>query len=210
MINLLPPTIRVERMFGKRNVSLLGYFLGLAVASLLVFGVMTVSVQFVGSDETSIRAEIDDNQTKIVLLESKTSDLSKVVAKLTTVNKLVDTNVKFSELIPQIGSLLPQGSVINGLSLNGGITDPLTLNVDITTAQLAAVLQSNLVDSDLFEAADISSISPKSSDNQYKFSTAISLSFTGSADAKKKTASAARAASEAAKSSQDSSNGGAN
>jgi len=108
---------------------------------------------------------------------------------------LFDSSIVFSELVPQIGSLLPQGTIINSLALTGGETDPLTLDVNLSGANLAPVLQSNLIQSELFEAADVNSITPLgNTDTIYQFNASVSVSFTGSAEAKRKIAAQAAAA----------------
>ena len=102
-------------------------------------------------------------------------------------------------MIPRIGSLLPEGMVLNGLSLTGGKTSPLQLDVDMTSPGLAAVVQQNLVNSDLFEAADIGTITSKGSGTSsskpgvksYQYGATISVSFKGTAAAKKAAAAAA-------------------
>ena len=117
-----------------------------------------------------------------------------------------ESSIKFSNLIPQIGSILPEGVVLNALSLTGGKTDPLVLDVDLKSADLAPIFARNITQSPLFEAADIASITPKgvatdSNAPAYGFSASVSASFKGTAEAKRKQAAqeAAKAAQEAQK-----------
>ncbi len=205
MINLLPTDELVERKYGRRNKILASYVAYLLVTAGLVASILVGSLRFVGSNEPLLRKQLEENEAQSAILESKVAELGKVTQRLTTTNKLFDSAISFSELIPKIGSLLPQGSILNGLSLNGGKTDPLSLEVDLYSADLAPILQSNLINSDLFEAADINSITSIADDTSvYKFSASVSASFTGSADAKKKIAAAAAAAEAAAKAKTDS------
>jgi hypothetical protein len=102
---------------------------------------------------------------------------------------LYSGEVKFSELIPQIGSLLPNGAVLNSLSLAGGKASPLQLDVDLESQDLAAVFQQNLVNSDLFSAADISAIvskgeSTSKTQKSYPFGATLTATFTGAPPAK--------------------------
>jgi cell division protein FtsL len=195
MINLLPQNIREERQFGRRNRLLFSYVVALLVTAGLVAAVLVGSIGFVGRDEAKIKQEIADSQNKVLNLEGEIKDLSSVATRLTAVDRLYESSISFSELIPEIGSLLPQGSVINGLSLAGGNTDPLTLDVNLISADLAPVLQQNLIQSELFEAADVNSITPRGDDTDaYKFGASVSVSFTGTAEAKRKIAAQAAAA----------------
>lgn len=207
MINLLPTHIKEERAYGRRNRTMLTYSVSLIVTAGIIAAVMAVSMQFVSSDEATLRSEIASSEVEIAALQSNIQEIENVSTRLQTAKKLSDSSVKFSNLIPQIGSILPEGVVLNALSLTGGKTDPLILDVDLQSADLAPVLARNLVESDLFEAADIASLTPKGAAtdsatiSSYSFSASVSASFTGTADAKRKQAAqeAAKAAADAQK-----------
>jgi len=199
MINLIPEEIRLERQYGRKNRILVGYVLALLTTALLVATVMIGSRQFFGTNDSSIKTEIEQNNATISQLQSKTADINTTVARLDTVNKLYDSGISFSELVPKIGSLLPEGTVLNALSLTGESTDTLNLDVDLERPELAAILVTNLIDSKLFEAADIGNINPKGAEgDRYLYGTSVRVSFVGSAEAKRKAAAAQTAAAEAA------------
>jgi len=199
MINLIPNELRLERLYGRRNRQLVTVIVVFLAAALMVALIMIGSLRFVGADESSLITSIEENELLIAELELQTNDLSKVSSRLDSTYKLYQNSIAFSELIPEIGSLLPQGSVINGLSLTGGNTDPLDLDVSLVSADLVPVLLKNLKDSELFEAADVIVISPGGSNNNYEYGASVSVSFTGSAEAKRKAAAAAAAAAAATK-----------
>lgn len=207
MINLLPSETRIERQFGRKNRMLIGYATSLLTTAILVAVVMIGSLQFFGTDEAALKSEIEQNNITITSLQSKTADINQTVARLDTVNKLYDSGVSFSELVPKIGSLLPEGTVLNALSLTGESTDTLNLDVDLERPELSATLVKNLIDSELFEAADIGNINPKGSEGEkYRYATTVRVSFVGSAEAKRKAeaATAAAAAEAAAKAAESS------
>lgn len=204
MINLLPNSAREEHSYGRRNRKLLALvFLG-AFTAVGVGAIMYLTLVFVGSEQQDIQSNIDSNQTLVTALEGQTADVAKVAARLDTTYKLYDKSIKFSEVIPQIGSLLPKGTIIDSLSLTGGSTDPLALSVSAASPDLIPVLQKNLIESELFEAADVLNIAPIGG-TDYAYTASISASFTGSAEAKRKAAAAAAAAQAAA---EEASSGG--
>lgn len=194
MINLIPNASREEHVYGRRNRRLAALVLLIAFAAISVVAIMYISVGFVSSEQANVQKEIDDNKLVIAKLESQTNEVDKVAARLDTTYRLFEKSIKFSEIVPEIGSLLPTGTIIDGLSLTGGSTDPLALSVSATSPDLIPVLQKNLVESEIFEAADVISITPGGSAENYNYSASVSVSFTGSADAKKKEAAAAAAA----------------
>lgn len=200
MINLLPHDIKETRKYGRRNQSLLGYIFLLFLTALATAGIMIGSLKFVGTDKASLNKEISESNTQILELESSITATEKIASRLETAKKISDASINFSDLIPEIGAVLPKGVVLNALALNEGRTGTLQLDVDMTSSGLAPVLIKNLVESDLFEAADIGNLTPKSagssSSNQssvYGFSASLTASFTGTNDAKKKIAAEAAA-----------------
>jgi len=183
MINILPPEVKIARKFGKRNRSLLsGSFM------LLLIGIASTLVMFfnaglVTRDKNSLQAEIATKQNQAAELIKTRGELEKLDSDLATIEKLYDGEIIFSVLMPQIGGLLPAGTVLNGLTLSGGVDDPLNLEIDMESQALAAVFQQNLVNSDIFEAADITNITSKGeggADDKYLFSATVTAKFKGS------------------------------
>jgi cell division protein FtsL len=203
VINLLSLQTRTERQYGKKNRVLVGYATSLLVTALMVAVVMLGGLQFFGTDESALQKEIEENNATILLLQKSTTELNKTVSKLETVDKLYESGITFSTLIPRIGGLLPEGTILNGLSLTGESTDTLNLDVDLERPELAAVLIRNLIDSDLFEAADIGNLSPKGAEgDRYRYGTVVRVSFEGSAEQKRKEEAAKKA--EAARKAEES------
>lgn len=203
MINLLPPALKETRRYGRKNISLFGYSLALLATALVTAGIMIAGIQFVGSDEPTLRAKFQTDQEEITLLEKDIQSIETIATRLETAKNIKAKSISFSELIPKIAAVLPDGVVLNALTLTGGATDPLKLDVDLRTADLGPVTIRNLVDSKLFEAADISTLTPKGETNSdgsipdYQANASITASFTGTAEVARK-AAAAEAAKKAA------------
>lgn len=205
MINLLPDSVREEQYYGRRNKKLAALIAVVAGTAVAVAAIMTFSLGYVIDEQKAVQASIDENQAIISSLESDTSDLSSVASRLDSTYKLFSESIKFSELIPEIGGVLPQGTIIDGLSLTGGSFDPLQLNVSMTSPDLAPILQQNLVNSALFEAADIVNITPGGTEGSiYQYTSSVSVSFTGSAEAKRKAKAAEAARAQAEKEAEES------
>jgi hypothetical protein len=197
MINLLPTDVKEARIYGRRNRSLVGYCFGVIVIGVFTVSIAFYNMQLVTEDEVRLRAEMEQQKTIETKLEDGQKEVDKIATQLKTIDKLYSGEVKFSVLIPKIGSLLPNGMVLNALTLTGGKTSPLQLDVDMESQGLAAVFQQNLVNSDLFEAADISNISSKGDGSSkpgqktYPFGATLTATFKGAA-AKKPAATPAQ------------------
>ncbi len=184
MINLLPPAMMEARRYGRRSVILVRYSLVIALIGICSIGVFLFNMHYVNEDEARLRAEMKLQDERAASLEAGQKIVEKSASQLKTIDKLYSGEVKFSELIPKIGSLLPNGAVLNSLTLTGGKANPLQLDVDLESQDLAAVFQQNLVHSDLFQAADISAIvtkgdSPKPGQKSYPYGASLTATFKG-------------------------------
>lgn len=183
MINLLPIELKQARLFGRRNRVLRNYSIIIFLIGFCSMAVMLLNSRLIVADEKSLRAEIAQKQSQAAELETKQKSLEKLAGDLKTIEQLYGGEVVFSQLLPQIGSLLPSGAVLNGLTLVGGKDAPLTLEIDIQSQELAAVFQQNLVNSELFDAADITLITSKSESAEqgtYAYSATITAQFKAS------------------------------
>ncbi|NBU33032.1 hypothetical protein EB118_04555 [bacterium] len=190
MINLLPNEIKKTHFYGRRNTRLLGYVISLLSIGILTISVALINMQFVYQDENRLKKEMSEREVEITKLQASQKDVEKIASQLKTIDKLYSGEVKFSVLVPAIGSLLPNGVVLNALTLTGGKSSPLQLEIDMDQQNLAAVMQQNLVNSDLFEAVDISSITTKGAGENkpgqktYSYGATLIASFKGSKSTK--------------------------
>jgi len=178
MINLLPYNLRNERKYGRLNQALIGNILVLAATAACLAVILIANAKKLSTAENELQSKIQVNEQRIKELKNNSANTDAIAKKLSEVNQLYEQNVRFSELIPDIGNLLPSGTRLNGLSLDGlGNSTPLSLDVDLASPELAAVLTTNLIESDLFVAADITTISARDA-GQYSYSAQITARFT--------------------------------
>jgi len=160
VINLLPPDVKSSIKYGAYNVNIVQYgilliILGVALAALLLFG-----VQIVRSDEASLNKAISRKQIQLEEYADDNTKARALTAKISTISKLLEGEVKFSELLQEIGRLLPTGASLMGLQLTTDFSEPLVLAAKVNSKQTATELQQNLANSDLFIGADIQSLAP--------------------------------------------------
>jgi len=198
MINLLPSETKLARVYGRRNRTLIKYSIGILSIGFITISVSLFNMQYVKSDENRLKAEMAQREAEVAKLESSQQEVEKIATQLKTIDKLYSGEVQFSVLVPKIGALLPNGVVLNALTLTGGKTSPLQLDIDMDQQNYAAIFQQNLVNSDLFEAVDISAITTKGAATSkpgqkvYPFGATLVASFKGSAAAKKAPATGAK------------------
>lgn len=173
MINLLPPDIKEQLGYARRNTLLrrwsLSVFAGIVGIIIVVFG----GYLYIGQSIDAYQKQVQ--QTKDSLASQKLEETQKRVQNLSSTLRLViqvlSREVLFSKLLKQVGAAMPPGAVLQSLSINkleGGID----LQAVASDYQTGTQVQVNLQDpaNKIFDKADILSIactSNKDSDSLY-------------------------------------------
>ncbi len=161
MINLMPPDIKQNMLYAKRNSALRHWAIWLVFSIIGVAGIIgvgylylnnsinTYTAQIKTANETLQNEKLDETQTKI---QGITNDLKLVV-------QVLSKEVLFSKLLQQIGSVMPNGTILTDLSIDkvqGGID----LEAAALNYQTATQVQLNLQDpsNKIFDKADLISI----------------------------------------------------
>ena len=168
MINLLPPDVRQNITYARRNARLLKWTVSLLIGIAgigLVTGTGYLYMNRLGNNYAAQahQAQADLNKQNPVAIQKQVEDIT---SSLKLVVQVLSREVLFSKLLTQIGASLPTGSVLTGLSINkvqGGID----LQANATDYQTASQVQVNLQDPNnkIFNKADIISIRCDTSSN---------------------------------------------
>lgn len=206
MINLIPTEMRVDRKYGRLNIFMVRQVAGILTIGLLSVGFMLSGIHLVKTDENVLSESIAEKKIVYDQLKPAEAAASALNKDVRTIQSLYEQEVRFSRLLVDIAGSLPVGVTLTSLSLTGTNTEPIQIAAIITSQELAPVLNKTLVDSGIFESADILNISAGEEDqngNPENWNVSISASLTGSAEAAKAKAAAeaaaAKAAAEAAK-----------
>jgi len=159
VINLLPPDIKKETKFARINVALMQYLLLIIVVGVALSAIMIFGGRIVASNENSLEDNISLEQDKAQELSSINDEARVPSEKIDTIGTLLAREIKFSDLLREIGSLMPKGSILTNLAISEeSQDDPLLLDASVVDEDTAAILRENLVNSNLFTNADIVSI----------------------------------------------------
>jgi len=195
MINILPPELKQSRKYGRLNLFITKQLVGVVIIGALATGVMLSGIRLTQDDQNFLDdALVVKNQAydEVKHFESQATTLR---TKVGNIDKLLEREVKFSKLLVEIGSSIPVGAQLTSLALTGSSTEPLQISATIAEQDLAGVLRKNLVDSGIFESADILSVSLREGGEGEKDEYVVSLnaSLSGSTE-KVRSKSAADAA----------------
>lgn len=178
-----------------RSNTIIRRYLELILISILVLIITIVVAQyFLSSQQKNTQAVLQINQNKVKELEPIQKEAEQLSATVNTISGLLSKNVKFSDMLTQIGGLMPPGSVLTGLQFSiEDLKAPLVISAQVEDEQKAAILRNNLANSALFskvEIKTITTIEPESNDpavqlealnNPYKYTTLINAYFKDSA-----------------------------
>lgn len=161
MINLLPPDVKENYLFARRNTFLRKWAIVLIISIVTLGGIMMVGYMYLNQSSRSLSKQISEGteQLKIQKLEETQKQVEGISSSLKLVVQVLGREVLFSKLLQQIGAAMPQGAVLTNLSINK-LQGGLDLQAAATSYQTATQVQVNLQDpaNKIFEKADIVSI----------------------------------------------------
>jgi Tfp pilus assembly protein PilN len=176
MINLLPDDAKREIKAARTNVTLLKYIFVLA-AGVAFLCVVAGGVYFILlGTQTSAESIIKDNQSKTSSYSSAQEQAQALRAGLASAKTILDKEVRYSKLITGIAKLMPQGAVLDSLSLSPAtLGTPTTLTIYARSTEDALVVKNNFQTSPLFSNVTFVSISNTSQAGSYPITATLSL-----------------------------------
>jgi len=187
MINLLPPEKSVHIRYGRTNATLRRWIIGalIAIAGMLV--IFIGGWVYLKSQTVNLQKSLDltNQQLEKQNLSKVQKDATEISGDIKVINQILSSEVRFSDLIQDLGKVIPPGSVIGSLSLSK-INGALDLDVNSKDYASAAQVAVNLNDpaNGLFTKVDIISINCSNSSKVYKCSSILKALFSPSAQKK--------------------------
>lgn len=160
MINLLPPQKLANIRIARGNTTLRRYLELFIALLVIVIAALVSSYYFLSAQNANEQSVVDAEMSQVAKLEPVQKQAEQLSATINTIAGLSSRDVVFSNLLVQIGGLMPEGSVLTGLQFSTEDYDsPLVISAQIESEAKAAILLKNLQSSDLFESADIKTVS---------------------------------------------------
>jgi Tfp pilus assembly protein PilN len=174
MINLIPDHLRSNNRYAARNTRLIRYT---AVAILTMVSIMVItglSILGMNRRESNLQNQANTQSQKLAAYKPLQTQGQQLSDQITTINTLLDRQIAFSDLLPQIAKIMPQGAILRELDLSasdilpsaatgavgGAATSstqkPFVIQAAVTDRSVATTLLDNIKASkDLFTDADI-------------------------------------------------------
>ena len=158
MINLLPPDAKQSLSYARKNTLLLKWMVALAVAIVGVFVIILFGQIYIAQATNRLESEIAQSEENLRErnIDEVQSRVSEISNSLNLVVDVLSEQILFSDLIRSVGSVIPEGAVLTGLTINQ-IEGGIDLSADATDYDTATQVQVNLEDptNEIFTKADI-------------------------------------------------------
>lgn len=180
MINLLPPRYAQQIRRGRLNDFLRKWFIGSALASVGLLIILALGWLYINHQSNNLTANITsiNGQLQAQNLPKVQKDAETISADIKIINQVLAKEIRFSDLIQEIGKIMPPGTVLGGLTLSkaNGTIDLTASARDYTSAARVAV---NLSDpkNNLFDRADILNITCATDSSAYKCTVSLKALF---------------------------------
>lgn len=151
MINLLPPTSKQQLKAARANIVLINYLLLMGFAVVFLAAACFVSYLFLVDTKTTAENLIKNNQSIKSTNTSSINNSTLMNIEFTNAKSIIDQQVTYSDIILSIGTSLPEGVVIDSLSLNSNsFGSPITIKAHARSYDDTAVLKTNFQSSSQF------------------------------------------------------------
>ncbi|HUP26305.1 MAG TPA: hypothetical protein VM124_01500 [Candidatus Limnocylindrales bacterium] len=161
MINLLPPNVKENILYARRNTRLRRWIMGLLFSIAIIAATVGMGYLYLQRSINSYAVQVSqgEDQLKAQKLEETQTQVQDLTNSLKLVVQVLSREILFSKLLTQVGAALPNGSVLTDLSINK-VSGGLDLRAAATDYQTATQVQVNLQDpsNKIFEKADIINI----------------------------------------------------
>ena len=161
MINLMPPELKNQITYARRNTKLRRYALAIVVGIAGIAAVVFAGQLYIDQSIDAYQKQVE--QSRSILAPQKLHETQKHAQDISNSLKLVlqvlAREVLFSKLLQQVGAAMPAGSALQSLSISG-VQGGIDLQAVAADYQTATQVQVNMQDprNKNFEKADLVSV----------------------------------------------------
>jgi Tfp pilus assembly protein PilN len=159
MINLLPPSYATRIKYGRLNTRLRIWIIGALISIAGLILIFIGGWMYLDSQSQSLQKQLDTTnaQLKSQDLEKVKKDSAEITGDIKVINQILGSEIHFSKLIQDIGTVMPPNTALATLSLSGDNSGAIDLTANAVDNPAAAQIAVNLNDpaNGLFSKVDI-------------------------------------------------------
>lgn len=179
MINLLADNRKDEIKAARVNVFLIRYTAILLLAFAFISIALYVSYTVLGVTMKNAESLIASNDVKANVYSETSQEVDALSAKLNDTKYILNQEVRYSQVLVQMGQLMPKGTILGDVTLNTASFngEPVELKAYAKSTAEAGLLQTQFQGSRLFTRVTLSSTETKEEVDGYPVSITMSVVF---------------------------------
>ncbi len=178
MINLLPPDIKQEITYSKRNAVLLHYTILAGAVMIILAGALMAARLYLNNQIDTVSLQIQEKEADIAKKKDLESSAKVLNARIASIQKIQKDQAKFSVLLDDLAKNIPQGTAITSLTLTGNDKAPVQIKVKAVDYKTATSVREGITKSARVSAADIESIQgPEGLNSDGTYTVVVSFAF---------------------------------
>lgn len=161
MINLMPNESKHQLRAARTNVILLRYIFILLIAACFLAFAVAGAYYLLGQTQSSAKELIAASDTKAGVYRDTKNQVDKLSAQLSEAKNILNSEVAYSNVLINIGQLLPAGTVINSIDLSESSYSgtPVTITVYAINTDAAVAARERFQKSSYFSSVNFKSVS---------------------------------------------------
>jgi Tfp pilus assembly protein PilN len=178
MINLLPPNVKQDITYARRNSVLVKWCMTMVLGIAAIIAVVFIGLVYMDQSIKSYTADADlaRDQLKSQKLEDTQAKVESISSSFKLVIQVLSKQILFSKLIKQIGSAIPNNASLTELRINQ-VKGGLDISAVAKDYKTATQVQVNLQDpeNEIFEKADIINITCGSASDDTRYPCTVNI-----------------------------------
>ena len=179
MINLIPDFDKKQIRAGRVNILLVRYTFVMAIILVVMAAEFVLAYFYMQYTKDSAQDTIADNQTKRQEIKKKEQEVTAFRQNLATAKQILDKQVDYSAITLEVASLIPEGVVLDQLTIDPAtFGTATTLTAQTTSETTARNLKKSLEDSSYFSDVKFDTIArSQGADSRYSYTASLSVTF---------------------------------
>lgn len=159
MINLLPPAIKEQITYSKRNRIVMHYFWIVGLTVMLLAVVFASTLYYLNKKLEAAKADKAAKLSEISTYKGLQDSVVNLNSRISTIKKIQSGQAKFSGLLADLAKSMPSGAALTTITLTGDDKKPVSVSALADSYKTAVGLRDTLAASSRIMAADIQSVS---------------------------------------------------
>lgn len=179
MINLLPPELKTDYQYARRNSRIMRFIaaLGLGIAGLA--GIVVVGLIYIEQSSGTYIAQADELREELAAQKQAETQMQvkDITSSIQLAVQVLSQEVLFSQLLKQLATVIPSNAILTGVNISSGLTGGVNITARAANYDSATQLQVNLSDPEnkIFTKADILSINCSTSSDDPRYPCLVNL-----------------------------------